>query len=284
MPNVKVSLSDIIRQIERKVQFPNATRITSGLCWEVLTEERLNNPLALERYGYKVYSQNEEDGIIQEIFHRIGMTNKFFVEFGVQDGLESNGHYLLHRGWSGLWIESDSNAVEQIQIHFSKPLRKGQLFLKQAFITRENINEILQNAPFPKEIDLLSIDVDGNDYYIWEAITAIQPRVVVIEYNGKFPPDYSWKMEYEERYVWDGTDKHGASLKALEELGEELGYQLVGTNLRGVNAFFVKKSLAEDKFYQPATAEALYNPLRLELEFLSFFSGNSFLGSYNNEN
>lgn len=278
MSYINSSVSEAIRQMGTRIHCPSVARVTSGLCWDALTEERLNHPLALERYGYKVYSQNDEDGIIQEIFYRIGMTNKKFVEFGVQDGLESNGHYLLHRGWSGLWIESDSNAVEQIQIHFSKPLQKGQLFLKQAFITRENINEILYNAPFPEEIDLLSIDVDGNDYYIWEAITAVRPRVVVIEYNGKFPPDYSWKMEYEERYVWDGTDQHGASLKALEELGEKLGYQLVGTNLRGVNAFFVKKSLAEDKFYQPATAEALYNPLRLELVFSSYHPAKHYLG------
>lgn len=112
---------------------------------------------------------------------------------------------------------------------------------------------------------MLSIDIDGNDYYVWDAINIIKPRVVVIEYNGKFPPDCDWKMAYNEQHIWDGSDWHGASLKALEKLGSIKGYQLVGTNITGANAFFVKKSLASNLFYNPPTSEALYNPLRLNI-------------------
>lgn len=271
-------LSEILRKMDGYVHIPSTAHITGGVCWDLLTEERFKNPLALERYGYKVYSQNDEDGIIQEIFRRIGVENKIFVEFGVQDGLESNGHYLLHCGWSGLWIESDPNAVTQIKETFAKPLQKKRLFVEREFITRENINDIISRVSFPKEIDLLSIDIDGNDYYVWEKINVIRPRVVIIEYNGKFPPDYSWKMEYEENYAWDGSDKYGASLKALQKLGERLGYQLVGTNLRGVNAFFVQKALAGDRFYTPATAEKLYNPLRMGLVVSAYYPSKHFLG------
>lgn len=98
-----------------------------------------------------------------------------------------------------------------------------------------------------------------------ESITVVTPRVVIIEYNGKFPPDCNWKMAYNENHIWDGSDWHGASLKALEILGKKLGYQLVGTNLSGANAFFVREDLTKNLFYKPANAEALYNPLRLDL-------------------
>ena len=119
------------------------------------------------------------------------------------------------------------------------------------------------------ETDLLSIDIDGNDWHVWKAVNAVNPRVVVIEYNGKFPPDLDWKQAYNPRHVWDGTDWHGASLKAFENLGKEKGYRLVGTNLRGCNAFFVREDLAADLFYELSTAESLYNPLRLNLQYIS---------------
>ena len=113
-------------------------------------------------------------------------------------------------------------------------------------------------------IDLLSIDIDGNDYHVWQAVECVKPKVVVIEYNAKFPPDLEWVMPYEETHAWMGTDKHGASLKAFERLGDRLGYSLVATNISGVNAFFVRKDLTQDKFAGPATAETFYNPFRAD--------------------
>ncbi len=214
-----------------------------------------------------MYSQNDEDGIIQEIFRRIGTTDKRFIEFGVQNGLESNSHYLLLKGWSGLWIEGSGAYVKEIYGRFRPVIKSGQLKVKNAFITRDNINELFVSENFTGEIDLLSIDIDGNDYYVWQAINAVKPRVVVIEYNGKFPPDLNWKMAYNSKHIWEGSDWHGASLKAFELLGHDLGYQLVGTNLRGVNAFFVRSDLTDDKFISPATSENLYNPLRIDLTF-----------------
>lgn len=239
--------------------------ICGGICWEELTRTRWQNPKSLERYGYKVYSQNDEDGIIQEIFRRIGTTNKRFIEFGVQNGLESNCHYLLFKGWSGLWIEGSPDYVKDMCYRFRPVIKSGQLKVKNAFITRDNINELFTSEGFTGEIDLLSIDIDGNDYYVWQAINVVNPRVVIVESNCKFPPDTVWKMAYDSDYVWDGSDWQGASLKAFELLGREKGYQLVGTNLRGVNAFFVRQDLAGDKFITPATAENLYNPFRRNL-------------------
>ena len=241
--------------------------VTGGFCWEELTRRRWEDPKCLERYGYKVYSQNDEDGIIQEIFRRIGTTNKRFIEFGVQNGLESNCHYLLHKGWSGLWIEGSPKDVKELHDRFRPVIKSGQLKVRNAFITRDNINELFTSEGFTGEIDLLSIDIDGNDYYIWQAIKAVKPRVVIIEYNGKFPPDLEWKQAYDSKHVWDVSDWQGASLKSYELLGRELGYQLTGTNFNGLNAFFVREDLAGDKFITPATAENLYNPLNLNFKF-----------------
>ncbi len=241
--------------------------ITGGLCWEQLTEKRMQDERALENYGYKVYSQNDEDGIIHEIFRRIGYTTKTFVEFGVQNGLECNSHYLLHQGFSGVWIEADSSAVKEIHIRFRTVIDSGRLKVLNVFIDKDNINGILHDE-INNELDLLSIDIDGNDWYIWEAITDIRPRLVCIEYNGKFPPDYAWKQAYHSRHMWDGSDWQGASLKALEMLGTQKGYRLVATNLKGVNAFFVRNDLWNDQvFLSDVSSEALYNPYRRKLEF-----------------
>ena len=149
---------------------------------------------------------------------------------------------------------------------------KHPLFLMKrlkAFITKENINSLFSDADFTGEIDLLSIDIDGNDLYVWEAINVVNPRVVITEYNGKFPPDLEWTQAYNPTHIWDGTDWHGASLKAFEKLGQKKGYRLVGTDLRGCNAFFVRNDLVSDLFYEEATAESLYNPLRCDLSFIA---------------
>jgi hypothetical protein len=224
-------------------------------------KRRLDDPLYLDRFGYKVYSQHDEDGIIQEIFNRIGAKNRTFIEFGVQDGLESNTHFLLLNGWRGLWIEGSKKHVKRIKKNFSGPLSTKQLSVANAFISAENINDII--SPWigggEDEIDLLSIDIDGNDYWVWKAISCVQPRAVAIEYNAKFPPPCVWVMGYNPKHIWDKSDKHGASLKSLELLGAELGYRLAGTNTNGANAFFVRADVAEGLFAEPATAENLYN-------------------------
>jgi hypothetical protein len=235
---------------------------TSCHRWGKELGRRFNAPEYLEQYGFKVYSQNDEDGIIAEIFSRVGRTNKVFVEFGVQDGLECNTHYLLHEDWKGIWIEGSEKSYKAIISKFSAVIQTGQLKVLNKFITRENINELLTENDLSGEIDLLSIDIDGNDYHVWEAIFSVNPRVVVIEYNAKFPPQCHWVMEYDKNYVWDGSDKQGASLKAFEELGKRKAYQLVGTNFNGVNAFFVRQDIAGDLFAFPPTAENLYNPMR----------------------
>jgi len=236
---------------------------TAGFYWERKLKEHLGNTVYLESYGYKVYSQNDEDGIITEIFKRIGVTNKQFIEFGVGNGIECNSHYLILKDWSGLWIESSPKLYKEIQQKFGSPIKSGQLKVHNSFITCENINTIFQSYGFTGEIDLISIDIDGNDYHIMKAITKVNPRVIVIEYNALLPPECEWIMNYDPNYRWNNTSVQGASLTSLEKLGKQKGYQLVGTNVTGVNAFFVREDLAKDLFPAPATAENLYNPSRV---------------------
>ena len=246
--------------------------IIGGLCWDELTRKRMKDPLAIENSGYKVYSQNDEDGIIQEIFKRIGTKTKEFIELGVDSGLESNSHYLLHCGWHGLWIVGKRASCREIGIRFRPVIKKGRLKVVHSFITRENADGVIKrnrnSRGSAEEPDLLSIDIDGNDWYVWEAVRSINPKVVCIEYNGKFPPDLSWKQAYNANHVWDRSDWQGASLKAMEELGKKKGYVLVGTGLNGVNAFFVREDLySKQLFLECRTARELYNPYRKELVF-----------------
>jgi hypothetical protein len=226
---------------------------------DLLNSTPYANPLRLERYGFRTYSQNDEDGIIQEIFSRIGSSASTFVEFGVEDGRESNSALLLLKGWRGLWIECDERQCERIKRHFAVQIASGQLQISRAFVNRDNIESLISLAGL-RDIDCISIDVDGNDYWIWKAMTS-RPRLVIIEYNAKFRPPLKWVMSYNEHHRWDGSDYHGASLQSLADLGREKGYTLVGCNLAGVNAFFVRDDLVADKFATLSVTD-LYNPPR----------------------
>jgi hypothetical protein len=243
---------------------------------KMLDNPKYADPKRLEPYGFSVYSQNDEDGIIQEIFNRIGTSSKVFVEFGVGDGMENNTAYLLMQGWKGLWIEGSSMFVEQIKKIYNKPLKNSQLKLEHSFITKDNINSLI-GTHFDGEIDLLSVDIDGNDYYVWKNITCINPRVVIAEYNAKFPPPCRFSIPYNEHHIWDGSDLMGMSLQTATDLAESLGYQLVGTNLNGVNAFFVRKDLVKNLFAESSIAN-LYNAFRPYIGFPKGHEAKYFLG------
>lgn len=260
----------LLPALEEKTKV-SGTVLNELLIRSLLSDPKYAEPNRLEPYGFKVYSQNDEDGIIREIFNRIGIVSRTFVEFGVGDGLENNTAYLLMQGWKGYWIEGSPTCVSSIKKIYKRAIDRSQLIVENAFITKNNINTLINNSLRGGAIvDLLSIDIDGNDYYVWENIKCIKPRVVIVEYNGKFPPPCRFVMEYDEAHCWDGSDKMGMSLQAAADLGESLGYQLVGTNLNGVNAFFVRKDIIQasekDIFPTPATAANLFNPARYYLK------------------
>ena len=237
-----------------------------------LQENLYNNPKykelkRLPRYEHKGFSQHGEDGIIEEIFHRIGTTSRFFVEFGCgKHGTENNSLLLLLKGWNGVWFECNPVHVKRINDKFQSLTEMGRLSVQPAFITSKNINEIFANCKVPKEFDMLSIDIDGNDYWVWQALKDFSPRVVVVEYNAIYPPSMKWIMKEDPKYRWDGSSHFGASLKSFELLGAQKGYKLVGCDFTGVNAFFVREDLMGDHFLAPSTAENHYEPARYFLE------------------
>lgn len=231
--------------------------------WEqTMATPRYAEKKRLVRFGAKAYSQNDEDGIIAEIFRRIRTTSRTFLEIGVGPGLENNTLALLLTGWRGLWVEASESDVASARERLQSYVKTAQLRIEHQFVTRDNVDRLLVTAGPSAEPDLLSIDVDGNDYHIWQAVQSIKPRVVIMEYNAAWFPPMSLTIAYQEKFQWQQTNYHGASLKALELLANRKGYRLVGCCFAGANAFFVRADLCNDNFCEPFTAENHYEPPR----------------------
>lgn len=202
----------------------------------------------LAEFEKKVFSQNGEDGVIEKIFSVIDTTNKYYVEFGVEDGKECNTRYLREaQGWTGLLMDGG----------YLDPA----INLKQEFITAENVQGLFEKYSVPQEFDLLSIDIDYNDFYVWHRLGSnYRPRVVVIEYNATHLPTDDCIVHYDPLGIWDHSNYFGASLLALFRLGRKLGYSLVHADLKGVNLFFIRDDILEES---PAIFENVNNPTLL---------------------
>lgn len=206
----------------------------------------------LNKHEYKIFSQNGEDGILLWLISQVGAPTRSFVEFGIGSGRECNSaNLVLNFGWHGLMMDGSKHNVKAARSFFKylMPwLEFAKLDIRQAFVTRENINDLIRSSTAAAHADLLSIDIDGNDYWVWEAITCIEPRIVVMEYNASFGAEKSVSLPYKadfDTYAEDGSGLyHGASLAALVKLGREKGYRFVGCDSYGVNAFFVKEEFA----------------------------------------
>jgi len=214
----------------------------------------------LEKWEFRLRSQWGEDGILHHLFDCIGVTSRTFVEFGVQAGRECNAaHLVLSQGWRGLFMEGDHRLAAWTGEYYERMLGTDSDRIKVAcsFLTVENINSVLSHNGMSGPIDLLSIDIDGNDYWIWEAITAVTPRVVVVEYNAIFGPERSVTIPYDPEFRWAGPDLYyGASLAALAKLGGRKGYALVGCGSNGINAFFVQRDLVGAGLPETAVSDA----------------------------
>lgn len=201
----------------------------------------INLMINLREYENRVTSQQGEDGVIQKILQEIGVTNQIAVEFGALDGETDNTFLLKRMSWRVFQMNGEPRTPD---IH-------------KAWITAENCNDIFKQLSIPKEFDVLSIDVDFNDYYIWEALE-YRPRLLVIEFNASIPPTESRVVKYEPHRHWDGTNYFGASLLALEKLSKKKGYSLVYVENMGVNAFFVRDDCLNT--LTALTAEEAYKP------------------------
>ncbi|GAB3451317.1 hypothetical protein [Actinophytocola sediminis] len=195
----------------------------------------------LTGHEYQLFSQNGEDGVLVEILRRIGVTDGWFVEFGVESGREGNCVALADvAGWRGLFMEADGAANHLL--HQKYRWHDGVTTL-HATVTPDRVGELFALGRVPEEPDVVSIDIDGGDYWVWRALTGYRPRVVVIEYNAALPPAESL-VQPADAGPWSGTEFFGASLGALVALGQTKGYRLVHCELAGVNAFFVRADLA----------------------------------------
>jgi hypothetical protein len=223
----------------RAVRITNQMAVRNAVVYGnlALLTQRYGPPPGLAGFELKVFSQNGEDGVLAEMFHRIGTDSRMFVEFGIGPGREGNAVLLADvYNWRGVFLEgSESRFVElEYKYHGIERVVTGH-----EMVTAENIEELLTDARVPQSFDLLSIDIDGNDYWVWQAITRYRPRVVVCEFNGALDPAVSLTQPYNPSSGWDKTEYYGASLRALTDLGAHKGYTLVHTDLTGTNAFFV---------------------------------------------
>ena len=207
---------------------------------------------------FRVFSQWGEDGILAHLLRHVKVPRKIFVEFGVETYVEANTRWLLvNDGWSGLVLDGSEDNIATIRrdpIYWQHPLKAAQ-----AFITRENINDLLTAQGLSGEIGILSVDIDGVDYWVWEAITAVQPAIVVAEYNSLLGPERAvtvpYDSEFERAKAHHSHSYYGASLAALVALGKRKGLAFVGSNTAGNNAFFVRRDLLAGPLRELTAAE-----------------------------
>jgi hypothetical protein len=233
-------ISNRLSEVEKKLEY---LQLAIGRIEERLIAKEEHS---LEKSEFQVFSQWGEDGILQYLLKHVPVAQKLFIEFGVETFIEANCRWLLERhGWSGLVLDGSETNISSIK---NNPVYwKHNLKAVKAFVTAENINQLITESGISGEVGILSVDVDGVDYWIWKAIDCVNPAIVVVEYNGVFGSEASVTIPYDQNFQRSKAHYsnvyYGASLKALYKLGQEKGYQLVGCNQAGNNAFFVRKDL-----------------------------------------
>lgn len=231
-----------------------ATQIHLCLEYRRLALERRPLPQFSE-IGFKCYSQSDEDGILLFLFSVLGVANKTCIEICAGDGIECNtSNLILNHGWHGLLVDGDATRVERGRAFYRSSPRTYVYPPKFvcSWVTRHGVNSLIESSGFSGEIDLLSLDLDGIDYWVWEAVDAVTPRVVVVEYNDILGPHRTWTVPYSDDFTvpkdqfTNGMPNFaGASLAAFVKLGRRKGYRLVGVNRYGYNAFFVRQGIGD---------------------------------------
>ena len=226
---------------------------------KIMNQNKVDPYKNLQEFECKIFSQWGEDGIIQYLVNNLDIEKKIFVEFGVENYTESNTRFLLiNNNWSGLVIDGDKKNIEYIKkddIYW-----KYNIKAEEAFITVENINNLIKKNGIEGNIGLLSVDIDGNDYWVWQAIDVVTPAIVICEYNSRLGKEEAITVPYDPSFVrhkkhYSGL-YYGASIKAFTSLAAEKGYSLVGGNSNGCNLFFVKNTLLNDCVKQCCIDEA----------------------------
>jgi hypothetical protein len=216
-------------------------------------------------YGVRIFSQWDEDGIIAFLLDQLPPVPRSFVEFGVGNYRESNTRFLIRQGdWGGVIIEA--NPASCARIKTLEEMWRYDLRLVEAFVSAESINDLIGSADCKGEVGLLSIDVDGNDYWIWKAVTVVNPAIVIIEFNGRFGDARRVSIPYDPSFrrmsAHPSGIYYGASLPAVVSLGQERGYDYVGSNTADTNAFFVRSDLRPSHLSALSASEG-FRPLRV---------------------
>lgn len=270
---LKIFVPSKILAYQRKIRtlfqrIDNLERNFQNILWlnNLSVSDKYKQRDLFKKHEYKVFSQHGEDGILLYIFDKVGTTNKVVVEIGIEDGKECNSaNLIINFGWKGLLIEGNKSFACSAEQYFSSinETHPNKVKIISSFVTRENINSIFDENDLYKEIDLLSIDIDGNDYWIWDAIERIEPRVVIIEYNSIFGTSASRTVKYNP--IFKSLKEHssgwyyGASISALNKLAKRKGYTLVACDSSGVNAFFIKNEVMNSIFKELTVDEAFYD-------------------------
>lgn len=241
--NIRHTIARLLR-VDRQL---DDIKINQGrILAELLRRKRLDR---LADYEFKVFSQWGEDGIIQFLTANIVIKNRTFIEFGVEDFFESNCRLLLMKdNWRGFVIDGSDKNIRRLRSSYF--YWRHSLEGKSAFVTRENINGILEESGFDRELGLLSIDIDGVDYHVLEKLEGWNPAVVIVEYNAIFGAKDAVTVPYDPTF--QRAKKHhsnlyyGASLSAFCCLMDARDYGFVGVNGAGSNAFFVRRDLLNE--------------------------------------
>jgi hypothetical protein len=221
--------------------------------------ENLRPSVNLLEYERKVFSQNGEDGVLDKIFELITPTSRFAVEFGASDGITGSNvrNLIINKGWSGLLIEGDCRFMHNLRANYRQAPQAKTLC---SFVYPGNVEVLFEEQGVPTDLDLLVIDIDSNDYYVWRVMHEVRPKVVVIEYNPAYPPPTKAVVEYHPLNYWDGSDYYGASIQSLYELGKKKGYELVYAESSGTNLFFVDEKYFDLFGIKDNSPETLYYP------------------------
>ena len=241
--SMAVHNSSVIYNYAGKVR--EETLMLSGrqACWTMPRNRAIAD---LSEIEFKVFSQWGEDGIIEWLVSHLDLPHRRFVEFGAANFEEANCRFLtLNRNWRGLVMDGSPENMDVVKA--SQLYAKHDITALPIFITAENIDFILTDTGFSGPLGILSIDVDGNDYWIWKTCTAVNPAIVICEYNAVLGDTQPISIPYDAEFKFKQNQHghyHGCSIAALRHLAEQRGYEFVGTNSNGVNAFFVRKDLA----------------------------------------
>jgi hypothetical protein len=246
-----------------------ALQILLTMLWQQRALQRLPLP-SFDEIQFQAYSQNGEDGILLYVFSQIGTTNKVCVELCAGDGIQCNtANLIVNHGWHGLLFDGEQENIEKGKAFYLQTSTTSLWppNLQHAWITRDNVNLLIREQRVEGQIDLLSLDMDGNDYWILDALEVVQPRVIILEYQNAWPADVAVTQQYREDFhvsqvQVNGTlPRCGASLAAFTKLAKQKGYRLVGCERNCFNAVFIRDGIGEAEFPAVAVDACLLHPM-----------------------